>query len=104
MKQAISACFLGIDSLSFFLFHAFFDTIEKDHQFSFRLSLDQHNILRSFCAMFRVNVVHSVRKFCSFSKVNNGKSVLEFKDIPTAKGLPLLGTTLDIIGAGSAPK
>uniref|UniRef100_A0A1B0CYX9 Cholesterol side-chain cleavage enzyme, mitochondrial n=1 Tax=Phlebotomus papatasi TaxID=29031 RepID=A0A1B0CYX9_PHLPP len=54
--------------------------------------------------MFRVNVVHSLRKFCSFSKVNNGKCVLEFKDIPVAKGLPVIGTTLDIVGAGSAPK
>ncbi|XP_055707930.1 cytochrome P450 315a1, mitochondrial [Phlebotomus papatasi] len=54
--------------------------------------------------MFRVNVVHSLRKFCSFSKVNKGKCVLEFKDIPAAKGLPLIGTTLDILGAGSAPK
>uniref|UniRef100_A0A1B0CLM4 Cytochrome n=1 Tax=Lutzomyia longipalpis TaxID=7200 RepID=A0A1B0CLM4_LUTLO len=32
------------------------------------------------------------------------KKILDFQHIPKAKGLPLLGTTLDIMKAGSAPK
>ncbi|XP_059620061.1 cytochrome P450 315a1, mitochondrial [Phlebotomus argentipes] len=52
--------------------------------------------------MFRLSSFGFVRKMCSFA--TNGKKILDFSDIPAAKGLPFIGTTLDIMKAGSAPK